>query len=53
MRTPKIKGLYKLIDYLNNKGYNIDKYSLDSSALNSNAWLAGFIEADGHFSEFL
>jgi hypothetical protein len=49
MRTPKINQLYKLIDYLNNKGYNINKYPLDNSSLNYNAWLSGFIDADGHF----
>ena len=50
MRTPKINQLNNLIYYLNKKGYNIDKYPLDCSALNSNAWLSGFLEADGHFS---
>lgn len=50
MRTPKIYNLNKLIDYLNNKGYSINKYPLDNSPINNNAWLSGFIEADGHFS---
>jgi len=50
MRTPKIYKLNDLIDYINNKGYNLNKYSLDISPLISNAWLSGFIEADGHFS---
>ena len=50
IRTPKIYQLNKLIDYLNNKGYDINKYPLDLTPLNSNAWLSGFIEADGHFS---
>lgn len=50
IRTPKIYKLNKLIDYLNNKGYDINKYPLDLTPLNSNAWLSGFIEADGHFS---
>lgn len=50
IRTPKIYRLNKLIDYLNNKGYDINKYPLDLTPLNSNAWLSGFIEADGHFS---
>lgn len=50
MRTPKIHSLYKLIDFLNNsKKTRIEKKSLDRSSLNSNAWLAGFIEADGSF----
>ena len=50
MRTPKIYSLYKLIDWLNNK-LNLDmkKRYLDSSSLDSNSWLAGFIDADGHF----
>ena len=51
MRTPKIKALYRLIDFLNKK-FNIDivKKTEDTSSINSNAWLAGFIDADGHFS---
>lgn len=52
MRTPKINALYKLIDWLNDKfdNVNIPKKSLNNYPLNSNAWLSGFIEADGHFS---
>lgn len=50
MRTPKINQLYKLIDWLGIKGYNIEKLPLDTSPINSNAWLAGFIDADGCFS---
>jgi hypothetical protein len=49
MRTPKIVQLYKLIDWINNKNYNIIKLPLDISTLDSNAWLSGFIEADGCF----
>ncbi len=49
-RTPKINSLYEMIDFLNAKGDNIVKLPLDSSPLNSNAWLAGFIDADGHFA---
>lgn len=52
MRTPKINALNNLIDWLNIKfkGINIPKKSLNNSQLKSNAWLSGFIEADGHFS---
>jgi LAGLIDADG endonuclease len=51
MRTPKINNLYLLIDWLNNrfKGLNIKKHSWDKSMLSTNSWLAGFIDADGHF----
>lgn len=49
MRTPKIVQLYKLIDWINNKSHNISKLPLDDSLFNSNAWLSGFIEADGCF----
>ena len=50
MRTPKINQLYNLIDYINARGFNINKLPLDNSSLNSNAWLSGIIEADGHFA---
>ena len=55
MRTSKMYRLYDLIDWLNNKNsdLNIIKLPLDSSPINSNAWLSGFIEADGSFSVFL
>jgi LAGLIDADG endonuclease len=51
MRTSKMYRLYDLINWLNNKNsdLNIMKLPLDSSHINSNAWLSGFIEADGHF----
>ena len=50
MRTPKIKSLYKLIDWLNDsKNTNLIKEPLNNSPLISNAWLSGFIEADGSF----
>ena len=50
-RTPKIQALYKAIDNLNKwRNANIIKLPLDSSSLDSNAWLAGFIDTDGHFS---
>jgi hypothetical protein len=50
MRTPKINQLYNLIDYINARGFNIKKLPLDNSSLNSNAWLSGFIDAEGHFA---
>ena len=54
MRTPKVESLYKLIDWLNNsKNTNflgsVLKKPLNDSPLTSNAWLSGFIEADGSF----
>jgi hypothetical protein len=51
-RTPKIHSLFNLIDWLNNQHPNlyIEKKGIDTSSLISNAWLSGFIEADGHFS---
>lgn len=50
MRTPKIYSLYELIDFYNNsKKTNIEKKPLDNSPLQSNAWLSGFLEADGSF----
>ena len=52
MRTPKIYALNNLIDWLNIKfeEINIPKKLINISPLNSNAWLSGFIEAEGHFS---
>jgi hypothetical protein len=52
MRTPKIHALNSLIDWLNFKfkEINIPKKSLSINLLDSDAWLSGFIEADGHFS---
>lgn len=50
-RTPKIVALHKAIDNLNQwRDANLPKLPLDTSSLDSNAWLAGFIDADGHFS---
>lgn len=50
-RTPKIAALHKAIDNLNKwRDVNILKLPLDISNLDSNAWLAGFIDSDGHFS---
>jgi hypothetical protein len=50
MRTPKIFALYKLINWLNERlDIHLDKKEVDSSYINSNSWLSGFIDADGHF----
>nr|YP_010248840.1 hypothetical protein MFU62_mgp42 [Macrophomina phaseolina]QTT58118.1 hypothetical protein [Macrophomina phaseolina] len=50
-RTSKIQALYKAIDNLNKwRGANLVKLSLDNSSIDSNAWLSGFIDTDGHFS---
>ena len=51
MRTSKINKLYNLIDWLNHKfiNLNLEKLTLNQSSLSSNSWLAGFIDADGHF----
>lgn len=49
-RTPKIKYLYRAIDHINMiHNTNIKKLPLDNSNIESNAWLAGFADADGHF----
>ena len=50
-RLPKIEALYRAIDNLNRwRGANISKLLLDESDLYSNAWLAGFTDADRNFS---
>ena len=50
LRTPKINKFNELIVWLNERyHYNIQTYSPDTSDLNSNGWLAGFIDADGGF----
>lgn len=50
LRSPKIYKFNKIIDYLNSKySINIIKYKEDSSAIDNNNWLAGFIDADGGF----
>ena len=49
-RTPKIDQLQKVITFLNTKYFmDINRLPLDSSLLNLNSWLAGFIDADGYF----
>ena len=50
LRTPKIIKFNELIVGLNKKyNYNIPIHSPDTSDLNENSWLAGFIDADGGF----
>lgn len=49
-RTPKIEQFNSLIGWLNANGYGqFETHDLDKTALTSNAWLAGFIDADGGF----
>lgn len=50
-RTPKIGQLEALINWLNkNQNANLLLLPLCNSSLLSNAWLSGFIDADGSFS---
>jgi hypothetical protein len=42
-------SFYKLIDWLNNSKNTNWLKPLNDSSLTSNAWLSGFIEADGSF----
>jgi hypothetical protein len=50
LRTPKIIKFNDLIVFVNQKyNYNIQINSPDTSHLNKNGWLAGFIDADGAF----
>lgn len=50
MRTPKVVALHRLITWLNlNRDYNFPLLPVDTSPLESNAWFAGFVEADGSF----
>ncbi len=52
MRTSKIYSLYNLINFLNlkNNELNLVRLPFCTSPLDSDAWLSGFIEAEGHFS---
>ena len=51
MRTPKIEGLHRAINWINLEyGTYIPCLGLDISPLNSNSWLTGFTDADGNFS---
>ena len=50
LRTPKIIKFNELIVWLNEKYfYNIPIHSPDTSNLNENGWLAGYLDADGGF----
>jgi len=51
MKTNKIYALHRLIDWYNQyKNTTFEKKGLNTDSMSSNAWLSGFIEADGHFS---
>jgi hypothetical protein len=51
MRTPKIEALHRAINWINeNDNSSIACLGLDNSPIGSNAWLAGFTDADGNFS---
>lgn len=49
-KTDKINALVRLIEWYNNKGESIRIEPRCSVPLHNSSWLAGFIEADGHFS---
>ena len=51
MKTNKIYALYKLIGWYNQyRNTSFEKKKVNTDPVSSNAWLSGFIEADGHFS---
>jgi len=51
MKTNKVYVLHRLIDwYSKYKSISFEKKGLNNDSMLSNAWLSGFIEADGHFS---
>lgn len=52
LRTPKINYFNKMIDFFLMLK-EIIKLPLDTSPLNSNGWLAGLLDADGHFRGLL
>ena len=50
MRTPKIEALHRAIEWFNNfKDTKIKPLGLDSSPIDSNAWLAGFTLSNSSF----
>lgn len=49
-KTDKIYALSKLIEWYKVKGLNLNLLPKSIIPLDSSSWLAGFIEADGHFS---
>ena len=49
-KIDKIAALYKLIEWYKVKGLNLNLLPKSRTPLNSSSWLAGFIEANGHFS---
>lgn len=63
-RTPKLEALHRLIDWLNSKreksfktlhpykpaNLELAKYGLDLRPIFENAWLSGFVDADGNFN---
>lgn len=49
LKTDKIAALSKLIEWYKIKGLNLNLLPKCIIPLNSSSWLAGFIEADGHF----
>lgn len=50
LRTPKLSKFNLLIDRINEKeNFNIKKYGANTGELNSDSWLAGFLDAAGSF----
>jgi len=50
LRTPKLARFNDMINWINQAtGSSIPTHNVDNSNLLNNAWLAGFIEADGSF----
>lgn len=52
LRTPKINDFKQLITFLkqNDPTIQFQILPLDNSSIGSNAWLAGFVDADGNFN---